>query len=439
MAGLDELLSFPSRSEQYGGSIDGEFNIFTREDVAKKTVDIHTTPIIMTGKAPAIPTIDKLSVFAGGTGLDVNEVLGINGEAVRKILTDTSPDAVFKGISDKLFLITPPQTYEKISELLPKQVGFICIFHHLFFLAKLADFPSFPMFSASFSEKFNAIQLKYKEEPKKTESIFGEKFADITKFWDTVVNDLPISPKLTLSQILEQIESEPKKIYEWLIGTSPTVPGAAPSVAPATATPAAPAASASISTAPGAASITTSNGFAPISITSGSQPSKASVAPKKILPTGTGLSPQVEKVVEDKFAASGRPGASTAAAIAAATGRPQRAAAAASQASTAKLAASLKPRTSAAASKHVATNQNKEPTDEERKQAETIEKQENAKKDAARKAAVTTVATNGETHPSKEEFTPLPHNTPSIKESNKEENSNNNSNNANSLTTQTSK
>ena len=416
MAGLDELLSFPSGQD--GGSIDGNFNIFTREDVKKKTVDIHTTPIIMTGKAPAIPTIDKLSVFAGGTGLDVNEVLGVNGEAVRKILTDTSPDAVFKDISDKLFLITPPQKYENVSELLAKQVGFLCIFHHLFFLAKLADFPSFPMFTAPFSEKFNAIQLKYKEEPKKTESIFGEKFADITKFWNTVVNELPISPKLTLSQILEQIDSEPKKIYDWLIGTVPTVPGAP--VAP-------PAASASVSTAPGAASITTSNGFAPISITSGSQPSKASVAPKKILPTGSGLTPQVEKVVEGKFAASGRPDRTTAAAIAAATGRPQRAAAAASQASTAKLAASLKPRTSAAASEHVATNQNKEPTDEQRKQAETIEKQEDAKKDAARKAAVTTVATNGETHPSKEEFKPLPHNTPSIKES------------ANSLATKTSK
>ena len=425
MAGLDELLSFPSGQD--GGSIDGNFNIFTREDVKKKTVDIHTTPIIMTGKAPAIPTIDKLSVFAGGTGLDVNEVLGVNGEAVRKILTDTSPDAVFKDISDKLFLITPPQKYENVSELLAKQVGFLCIFHHLFFLAKLADFPSFPMFTAPFSEKFNAIQLKYKEEPKKTESIFGEKFADITKFWNTVVNELPISPKLTLSQILEQIDSEPKKIYDWLIGNVPTVPGAP--VAP-------PAASASVSTAPGAASITTSNGFAPISITSGSQPSKASVAPKKILPTGTGISPQLEKVIEGKFAASGRPAAPTAAAIAAATGRPQRAAAAASQASTAKLAASLKPRTSAAASEHVATNQNKEPTDEQRKQAETIEKQEDAKKDAARKAAVTAVATNSEKLPSAEEFKPLPHNTPSIKESNKEENSNNNDN---SLTTKTSK
>jgi hypothetical protein len=174
--------------------------------------------------------------------------------------------------------------------------------------------------------------------------------------------------------------------------------------------------------------MTTSQGFAAASIISGSQGSKPSpVAPKKLLPADTGLMPQVEKVIEGKFAASGRPAAPTAAAIAAATGRPQRAAAAASQASTAKLAASLKPRTSAAASKHLATNQNKEPTDEERKQAETIEKEENAKKDAARKAAVTTVATNGEKPPNKEEFTPLPHNTPFIKES------------ANSLTTQTSK
>ena len=424
MAGLDELLSFPSGQD--GGSIDGNFNIFTREDVAKKTVDIHTTPIIMTGKAPAIPTIDKLSVFAGGTGLDVNEVLGVNGEAVRKILTDTSPDAVFKDISDKLFLITPPQKYENVSELLAKQVGFLCIFHHLFFLAKLADFPSFPMFTAPFSEKFNAIQLKYKEEPKKTESIFGEKFADITKFWDTVVNELPISPKLTLSQILEQIDSEPKKIYDWLIGTVPTVPGAP--VAP-------PAASASVSTAPGAASITTSNGFAPISITSGSQPSKV-VAPKKILPTGTGISPQLEKTIEDKFVASGRPDRTTAAAIAAATGRPTRKAANAARRLSAAVAANAHPRTSATALEHVSTNQNKEPTKAERKQAKTLEKQEDAKKDAARKAAVTAVATNSEKLPSAEEFKPLPHNTPSIKESNKEENSNNNDN---LLATKTSK
>jgi len=417
MDGLDELLSFPSGTDQDGGAIDGAFIVLKREDVDKKktdkTINIHTTPIVMTDNTPsAVPEVAEISAFIGSTGVQPNYILAFNGEAVRKLLTN--PNDKSKDINERLFLIKTGQSYSGLDQLIIKQVAFLCFFHHLFFLAKLANYPSFPTFADSFSDKFTAIQQKVGEQTKSTTEIFGVPTADIVTFWEDLKKALSFDTKNTVFTMLELISKTPEEIYNYFIDTTSASAAAAPAAAAPAAAP-----SGSIVTAPGATSMTTSQGFAAASITSGSQGSKASpVAPKKLLPADTGLMPQVEKVIEGKFAASGRPPAPTAAAIAAATGRPQRAAAAASQASTAKLAASLKPRTSAATSEHVATNQNKEPTDEERKEAEALQQQENAKKAAAFQAAVRASSLS------------------SIKEANKENNSNNN---ADSLTTRLSK
>jgi hypothetical protein len=311
-------------------------------------------------------------------------------------------------------MIKTGQSYSGLDQLIIKQVAFLCFFHHLFFLAKLANYPSFPTFADSFSDKFIAIQQKVGEQTKSKTEIFGVPTTDIVTFWEDLKKALVFDTNNTVFTMLELISKSPEEIYNYFIDKTiaAAAPAAAAADAPAPTAAAAPAAAApsgSIVTAPGATSMTTSQGFAAASITSGSQGSKPSpVAPKKLLPADTGLMPQVEKVIEGKFAASGRPAAPSAAAIAAETGRPQRAAAAASQASTAKLAASLKPRISAAASKHIATNQNREPTDEEREQAETLQQQEDAKKAAAFQAAIKASSLS------------------SIKEANKEENSNNN-------------
>jgi len=418
MDGLDELLSFPSGIDQDGGAIDGAFIVLKREDVDKKktdkTINIHTTPIIMTDNAPsAVPEVAEISAFIGSTGVQPNYILAFNGEAVRKLLTN--PNDRSKDINERLFMIRTGQSYSGLDQLIIKQVAFLCFFHHLFFLAKLANYTSFPTFADTFSDKFMAIQQKVGEQTKSKTEIFGIPTADIVSFWEDLKKALAFETNNTVFTMLELISKSPEEIYNYFIDQTSASAAAAPAApAPAAAAPAAKP-SGSIVTAPGATSMTTSQGFAAASITSGSQGSKPSpVAPKKLLPADTGLMPQVEKVIEGKFAASGRPAAPTAAAIAAATGRPQRAAAAASQASTAKLAASLKPRISAAASEHIATNQNKEPTDEERKQAETLQQQEDAKKAAAFQAAVKASSLS------------------SIKEANKEENSNNNTD---SLTT----
>ena len=139
MEGLDELLSFPSGFEQMGGTIDGSFNVFTYDDVKTKsddkTVDIHTTPIIMTEKMPSGgKTVGDISSFIGTTGLANTDILALNGEAVRKILTNPSDNG--KGINEYLFLLTTGQRYQNVSDLVERQVVFLCIFHHLFFLGK---------------------------------------------------------------------------------------------------------------------------------------------------------------------------------------------------------------------------------------------------------------------------------------------------------------
>ena len=431
MDGLDELLSFPTAIDQDGGAIDGAFIVLKREDVDKKktdkTINIHTTPIVMTDNTPsAVPEVAEISAFIGSTGVQPNYILAFNGEAVRKLLTN--PNDKSRDINERLFMIKTGQSYSALDQLVIKQVAFLCFFHHLFFLAKLANYPSFPTFTDSFSDKFIAIQQKVGEQTKSTEEIFGAPTADIVTFWEDLKKALSFDTKNTVFTMLELISKTPEEIYNYFIDqTIDAAAAAAPDASAAAPTAAAAAPTGSIATVPGAASMTTSQGFAAASITSGSQGSKASaVAPKKLVPAGL-VSPQAEASVEEKFAASGRPPPSapsapiTAAQIAAATGRPTRKAANAARRLSAEVAAAAHPRSTAATLGHVATNQNKEPTDKEREQAGVLQQQEDAKKAAARKAAVTAVATNAQ-----KAFNALPRNTPSIKEANKEENSNNN-------------
>jgi hypothetical protein len=411
MEGLDELLSFPSGFEQMGGTIDGLFNIFTRDDIKTKsddkTVDIHTTPIIMTEKMPSGgKTVGDISSFIGTTGLANTDILALNGEAVRKILTNPSDNG--KGINEYLFLLTTGQRYQNVSDLVERQVAFLCIFHHLFFLGKLAKYPNFPMFTDSFSDKFNAVQAQLQEvnkiviganrpstvagenaniktntqlddvsttfgsqgEPTSTE-VFGVPSQDLIKFWTELTNGISFESNITLSDMIEVLKKSPKEIYPWFTSSITAPPPAAPTpaVAPVPA----------LGTTP-----------APESVAS-----TVSTAPEKIVESGTTL-PAAEEHIEVMFRASGRaraappppppptppqPQQSAAEKIAAATGRPTRAAAESAKRLSAAIAAAEHPRTAAAAATiETPINANKKPTLEELKAANAAQAGEEAKK-----------------------------------------------------------
>ena len=247
---LDNLLALPKT----GGAIDGNFTITTRNELEKKKGDIHTTPIIMTEKTPAgSRDLGEVTGFLGVSGLQVTDILAFNGEAVRKLITN--PKDTGKGINEQLFLVG--STYEEVSELVEKQVAFICLFHHLFFLAKLAKTSGFPMFTDSFSDKFNAIQKSVQEikdvklnasekstvagaanlkteagfndislasgsqGPPVSSTIFGVSFTEITKFWNEMKS--PIS----LMDMIAIFKKDPTEIYNWFISDMSAVPGAA--------------------------------------------------------------------------------------------------------------------------------------------------------------------------------------------------------------------
>lgn len=247
---LDHLLALPKT----GGAIEGNFTITTRDELEKKKTDIHTTPIIMTEKTPAgVRDLGEVTGFLGVSGLQITDILAFNGEAVRKLIA--TPKDTGKGINEKLFLIG--NTYDEVSELVEKQVAFICLFHHLFFLAKLAKTKGYPMFTDSFSDKFNAIQKSIQEiqnvkldgankstvegeaslttkegfdaissvaqgsqGPPVSSSIFGVSFTDITKFWNEMKS--PIS----LTDMIALFKKDPTEIYDWFISDMSAAPGA---------------------------------------------------------------------------------------------------------------------------------------------------------------------------------------------------------------------
>jgi hypothetical protein len=246
---LDNLLALPtSDDEQSGGGIDEDFVILTRDELeAKKTeafFNIHTTPIILTEKMPADKKeISEVVSFLSNTGLQITDILAFNGEAVRKLITN--PRDTGKGINEKLFLLRKGQTYESVSDLVEKQVAFICLFHHLFFLAKLAKTPNYPMFTDSFSDKFNAIQKSVQEiknakvdegdtstvsgaasqttsqgfrnismiegsqGPPVSSSIFDISFKDIAMFWAEVHSDI------SLTDMVAVFKMNPTELYKW--------------------------------------------------------------------------------------------------------------------------------------------------------------------------------------------------------------------------------
>ena len=246
---LDNLLALPKT----GGAIEGNFTMTTRDELEKKKGDIHTTPIIMTEKTPSgTGELAEVTGFFGISGLQVTDILAFNGEAVRKLIT--TPKDTGKGINEKLFLVG--NTYGEVSELVEKQVAFICLFHHLFFLAKLAKTSGFPMFTDSFSDKFNAIQKSVQEikdvkldaankstvpgaanlktdagfddisltqgsqGPPMSSTIFGVSFTDITKFWSEMKS--PIS----LMDMIAIFKQSPNEIYNWFISDMSAVAGA---------------------------------------------------------------------------------------------------------------------------------------------------------------------------------------------------------------------
>jgi len=235
MDGLDELLAFPTYDlGQDGGGIDGAYTIITVDELGKKGLNIHTDPILLVGKAPVgEDTIADITMFQGSSGLPPTELVAINGEAVRKIMTN--PNSTVLDINTKLFILKIGEKYNDISDIITKQIAFLCLFHHLFFLGKLANYPNFPMFSDSFADKFNAVQAKLGDQADKQKEIFNVPTAALVTFWNTLKTSISFESNIDLFAMLTILSKSTSEIYDWLKkqeGTAAAASAAASTVAP---------------------------------------------------------------------------------------------------------------------------------------------------------------------------------------------------------------
>jgi hypothetical protein len=220
MEGLDELLTFPS-----GGAMTDNIHVIKDVDLVTATVNIHTDPIIMTAKKPQKNIIPSVTEFYGTASLTIADIIALNGVAVLKILA--SPKDKSKEITPSIFLLTPPQQYSAITDIEPKQILFICLFHHLFFLAKRAKYPSFPMFTDSFSDKFDSVKLKLGDKTLATDKqVFGENITDIDTFWTELKGALQFETKDTVYQMIALIrDKSAKELYDYFLNDTATIVG----------------------------------------------------------------------------------------------------------------------------------------------------------------------------------------------------------------------
>ena len=231
MEGLDELLTFPSGAEYEGsgGGIDVDFRIILESDLSGSNANIHKEPIILVAGTPQKSTIRGITDFYGDAGLDNTKIIAMNGEAVRKILSnpkDTPTNATANTVVPYVFL-NPNRQYDTVDDLNVKQVAFLCLFHQLFFLGKIAKYPSFSLFMDKFPDKFAGVINRLKQEKDRKKSIFGADTPTLTEFWNDLVTSLSMTPKTTLSQALELFEKPPAEIFKYFLaeGAPETVLG----------------------------------------------------------------------------------------------------------------------------------------------------------------------------------------------------------------------
>ena len=213
MDGLDELLKFPSGA-MYGGGYQDDFYVFM-QDLDEPQVQLHAEPVILTAKKPRKDRIPAITEFYGQAALANSDIIAINGPGACKILSN--PKSVSKEINPFIFLLTSPQRYDDINEIVTKQIAFICLFHHLFFFAKRAKFPSFPTFIDGFPDKFAALQGQLGKEKDTKKEVFGVPIAELTTFWESLKGEIGSTSKETIANMLELLSKTPKEIYDYFL------------------------------------------------------------------------------------------------------------------------------------------------------------------------------------------------------------------------------
>jgi hypothetical protein len=199
MAGLDELLTFPTDEDIYetvggGGILDQQYLVLQR---GQQTIDQEqTVPLILTKDKPQQPSVNSLK------NLSANKIDAINGLTALKLLMTPSdiPNELQPFIYNGNNILNPP--YTSIQELIPKQVFFICLCHQLCFYSPGS-------FSKTFPEKFRSAR-----------DILTTKKPILNLFWGDLMNTLGVTD-ISLQSILDLFTKPPSEIKNFLQETIP--------------------------------------------------------------------------------------------------------------------------------------------------------------------------------------------------------------------------
>ena len=187
--------------------------------------DINSMPILLLNRIPRIPgsgrTIQHVRFQDNlrRRGIDPGHIEGLNGEFVYEYLSH--PRVTNQFIQYQYISPIPPISYTHIDDLLPQQVTFLCIFHHLLFCAKESNPRLGGAFTDSFEDKFTNLQALLNALPPTRPGgrIFNRTVDEYNDYLRTLQSRMrfhdPITQYKFIEEIVEMIKTGPDAIWAW--------------------------------------------------------------------------------------------------------------------------------------------------------------------------------------------------------------------------------
>lgn len=224
----DDLFMLPTDETgepSEGGAVD-DISIFTKDALKKrlesdKKFDLQAVPIVLVSKDIGVTEKPTIQAFMEA-GLTLDDILGVNGPLVERILKDRT--IATDELLQHIVMNTDAISYKNISDLLGEQVSFIILFHHLFFLATLSNDSFDATFRDSLEDRFTTLardieMSKSKRNTQPVSVVFGQPRSVVVAFWDRLQKDYVTNEKnrRTYADVEGFIISGADRVLQYLI------------------------------------------------------------------------------------------------------------------------------------------------------------------------------------------------------------------------------
>ena len=189
--------------------------LHTIDTAREPTVDIYNTAIILVDKKPEKATIATLESIHE---LASTNVLGMNGKAIFKVINNPKDSGP---LTKHLFLLPPSPNFTDTKQIPAEQQCFLVLFHHLHCLAVYNSIDGAPAFTDTFKEKYDFLQEALQADNAK---LFGVDTKDpkLASLWTAIQEKTNTSSRISVTDLLERIQSGPKAVYKYISGATET-------------------------------------------------------------------------------------------------------------------------------------------------------------------------------------------------------------------------